>query len=182
MKRIIGICALALHCSPLYAGKTVLMPELGRSELDMHANYSVSELAKHDVGVTINFLAGYKFSSNVIVAATHSYTDSNLLFGAGDHYQLYDIGAVAGYSFDIAALFRIVPMVGWSYWKLQSTEGELFNPGPEERFDYRGNNFYWRLNIELPISSVVQLNLAYVNGDYDFGRLQSKRFGVKFEF
>lgn len=150
MKRIVLGLAFALNCSPLYAGKMVLMPELGRSTIGVDAGYTVSETSNHEVGVVASLVGGYKFDSHIILAANHSFTDSDDFFGAGDYYTLYEVGVVAGYSFDLATRFRVIPMVGLSYWELDSTEGRLFNSGPEERLENKGRDPYWRINFEFP--------------------------------
>lgn len=182
MKRIIYAAVLALSSSPLYAGNALIMPELGRSVVNIRAGHSASGLADHDVGFTVGVLGGYKFESNIILALSHSYTDTDLFWGAGDNYQVIEFGILGGYSFEVAPRLRVTPMVGWGYWKLSSTEGELFNSGPEERREFHGRDPFWRLNLEIPLSKLVQLNISYLHADYDFGRSESTRFGVKFEF
>lgn len=180
MKKLLFL-TLLLVSSPLYAGKIVLMPEVGRSEIDVDAEYTMSEASERDGGVTLGVTAGYKIDS-VIVAANFNITNSDNIFSTFDNYRIYDRAIFAGYSFNVAKRLRIVPIIGINYWKLVSKEGRLFNPGSEEQRVFDGVDMYGRLNFEIPLNDLVQLNLSYVNANYDFGRVESLRFGVKFEF
>ncbi len=100
----------------------------------------------------------------------------------GDNYQLYEVGALLGYSFDIAEHFRIEPMVGVSRWELDREECEFNSPGPEESREINGTNIYWEINFEALINDFVQLNLSYTRGEFKFGSVEALRFGAKFAF
>lgn len=54
-------------------------------------------------------------------------------------------------------------MIGWSCWKFYSAQGQLFNPGPEAEQNDNGWDPFWRLNVEIPVGFLVQLNMSYLN-------------------
>lgn len=156
--------------------------EVGRGDVEFDDEYFFEGFDGDDTFSSANILGGYKFDSKVVVAAHVGMSGSESLFGWGDNYQLYEVGALLGYSFDIAEHFRIVPMVGVSRWELDREEGEFNNPGPEESREISGTDFYWKLNVEAPINDFIQLNLSYTRGQFEFGSVEAIRFGAKFAF
>lgn len=166
----------------VHAGTTLLMPEIGGSEVRLDGDYWFSDSAKRDSGVVQGVMAGYRFDTNIVLAAKLDFHEGDLFFGAFDSFKLRERGILVGYSFPIAPRFRLTPAVGISYWNLDSREGMLFNPGEEESLDFRGRDVYGRINFEIPVGELVTLNLAYSYGDYDFGQLETTRFGVMFTF
>lgn len=164
------------------AGTTVLLPEIGGSEVRLDENYWFTGDDKRDSGFVQGVLAGYRFDSNIVVAAKLDFHEGDLFFGAFDSFKLRERGVLVGYSISLAPRFRLTPAIGLSYWNLDSREGRLFNPGDEESRDFRGRDIYGRVNFEIPVSELITLNLAYSYGEYDFGHLETTRFGVMFTF
>lgn len=185
IRQVAGLLAALLagfNCGPTFAGTTMLMPEVGGSEVRLDEGYWYSEGPKRDSGVVQGFMAGYRFESNIVLAAKLDYHDGDLFFGAFDSFKLRERGILVGYSFPVAPRFRLTPAVGVTYWNLDSREGRLFNPGEEESRDFRGRDVYGRINFEIPVGELITLNLAYSYGEYDFGQLETTRFGVMFTF
>jgi len=104
------------------------------------------------------------------------------LFNTFDSFRLSQQFASIGYQFDLGNRWRLVPRVGRAHWKLRSHEGRLFNPGPEEAREVRGDSYFWEVGIARHIAGVVTLGVTYKHGQYDFGRTQSAAFTVTFGF
>lgn len=177
------IVASVLVSLQAHAGKFIAMPETGTGEIDVDDSYALPDgYDGFSDAYSISFVGGYKFDSNMILAANLSYTGTEVLFDSADEYSLDERGILVGYSFEINRNFRIVPMLGWSSWDLVTEEGALFNPGPEEELEFEGSDTYGRLNLEFPVTEVFQMAASYIYGEYDFGTYQTARVGFKFEF
>lgn len=178
---LVFLSVLAASCSA-YSGEYFLMGEVGRGKVSFDDEYYFEDFEDDDTFSSVNILGGYKFNSKLVLATHIGASGSEGFFGADDNYQLYEVGALLGYSFDLYKHFRIVPMIGVSTWELDRKEGELFNSGPEESREVKGTNAYIKLNFEVPLGDFVQLNLSYMRGQFKFGGVHALRFGTKFSF
>lgn len=177
----IAVCLLV--SLPVYAGKFVAMPEVGTGRLNVDQSFALPDgYDGEDDIYAVGFIGGYKFDSNVVLAIGLSFSGTEYLWDAEDEYTLNERGVLIGYSFNVNANFRIVPMLGWNSWDLVTEEGAFLNSGPEEELEFNGTDTYGRLNFEFPITEVFQMVASYVYGDYDFGRSRTTRVGFKFEF
>ena len=75
-----------------------------------------------------------------------------------------------------------MPRVGRAHWKLRSQEGRLFNPGPEEVREAKGDSYFWEIGVARQISRVVTLGATFKQGAVRFGRTQSAAFTVTLGF
>ena len=75
-----------------------------------------------------------------------------------------------------------MPRVGRAHWKLHSKESPIFNPGPEEVRNVKGNDYFWEVGVARQVSRVVTLGVSFRQGQYDFGRTQSGAFTVTLGF
>ena len=179
------ILVLLAISGPSWAGKTILLAEFGRMSVDVGSEYTFENEEEANEDLLGGFMAGYKFDNNAIVAFNYTYATglaSDGLFGAFDHYDLSEQTLLVGYSFDVARYLRIVPMAGWTRWSLTGEEGAFLNPGEEEELSEDGRSFVPRINFEIPFGELIQANIAYQRGNYDFGDASSWRVGLKFEF
>ena len=74
-------------------------------------------------------------------------------------------------------------MAGYSRWRYVYTEGAFLNSGPEEELKFTGNNSFGKVIFKFPSIKIIGLkisNISYTYGQYDFGKLQSIRVGMKF--
>ena len=124
--------------------------------------------------------AGYNFKSGLVVEAGLTGELSEDLF---ESYDVSQIVGMLGYTFRPGRDFTFVPKVGFSMWELVTFESGLFNffAGDEERSD-DGTDVILSLEGEYSLGELVQLNLSYTGGSYDFGELDSLRLGVEFDF
>lgn len=167
------------------AGKIILLPEAGNLTVDVDSEYTLTDAEETSDDLLLGLMAGYKFDNNMILALNYTVSTgwaSSATFGAFDSYDLDERTLLIGYSWDLARHLRIVPMLGWNSWGLTAKEGAFLNPGEELRISEDGTNFVPRINFEIPFGELLQANIAYQRGSYDFGDASSWRFGFKFEF
>lgn len=188
---ILGLALTAFTSSArLYAAEFFIMPELGVGDVDIIAEYTFLDDDDSSPTISASLTGGYKFDSNIVLAINTSFTTSDVFiadtvyFGSSafDEYSYVELGMLLGYSFDVHKRFRIVPMLGASYWDLTVEEGAFLNPGPEDEKGYSGTDIYGKLNLEFPINDLIQINVSYLYGNYDFGAIEVTRVGVKFSF
>lgn len=96
--------------------------------------------------------------------------------GLSDSTSVSELAALLGYSFDINEEVKITPRLGYSSWKVDSSEGFMFNPGPEITTSKKGSDLTYMLSASYRI-----LYLTLQTVDYEFGSLHSVIIGVKFE-
>ncbi|WP_086930078.1 outer membrane beta-barrel protein [Agarilytica rhodophyticola] len=176
------VSSAPLLCQQTMAGEAFIMPEVGRTEIKFKPDVVLPGFDTEVLGGAVGFVAGYKFDSNFFVGASHSFSSNDSFFETFDHYDLREFGFTAGYALHISEHFRIVPAVGFNSYTIDFDEGRLFNPGEEDSREIDGEDFYWRINVEIPFTELIQMNFAYIDGDYDFGDTSSLRVGLKLSF
>jgi hypothetical protein len=90
---------------------------------------------------------------------------------------------MAGYTFKPGKDFTIVPKLGFSMWELTVFDSNLFNIfGESEEFSYDGTDMVLSVEGEYSMTDLIQLNLSFNQGSYDFGDVSSYHFGVELDF
>ncbi|WP_226894471.1 MULTISPECIES: outer membrane beta-barrel protein [Pseudoalteromonas] len=186
MKKMISLTALTLLISSFssHANEAQIRMgvELGTSKIAVDKDFAILKEDFDTDGLSINYVLGYKFANNVVTEANVAYSSSDILFGTFDSYETYEIKAMAGYSFDLATYFKVVPMVGFSHWELETKQGLFLNPGPEAEEEFSGTDFTYKVRFEVPVSDLVLLSLSYANTEAEFGRNETTQIGILFEF
>lgn len=159
-----------------------ITPRLGAGSLKVRQFAGVNqERVNKDtlgVGATLGYLTPI---SVVLEIGADSFGDIDI-WNISDSFSLSQQFAAVGYQFDLGNRWRFVPRVGRAHWKLHSKETPLFNPGPEETRNVKGNDYFWEVGVARQVSRVVTLGASFRQGQYDFGRTQSAAFTVTMGF
>lgn len=162
--------------------KVILGIEFGRSSISLDADFRASDYdSKHD-GYLAGYIIGYRFDNDIVIEGNRSYSSNDGFFRTFDHYETTESRLMLGYSFEIAERFRIVPMLGYTRWKLTSKEGRLLNPGSEEELEFTGTDLNYKVRADLPVGRLLVLSLSYTNSNVDYGRNALMQVGVMIEF
>ncbi len=159
-----------------------VMPELGYGHISFNEGYTLEDFDDSSNFNEIKCVLGMSFESNIVVGGGVSSAGNFQFYGANDHYSVFQYMGLLGYSFDLAPKLKIMPMIGVSSWRLTLEEGAFLNPGPEETLEKDGADYFGRINFEVPMTDLFQLNFSYHAGAYDFGDLHSFSVGGKFTF
>lgn len=176
-------CAVLLHTPATAATPEFqIAPRAGFGSLrvDQLVGVNESRLDTNTFGIGASF--GYLTPVGIVAEIGADDFGDFDLFNTFDSFRLTQQFASIGYQFDLGNRWRLVPRVGRAHWKLRSQEGRLFNPGPEETRDVRGDSYFWEIGVARHIAGVVTLGMTYKHGQYDFGRTQSAAFTVTFGF
>jgi len=84
---------------------------------------------------------------------------------------------LAGYSFDLTERWNLIPKVGYSRWRLDSTEGWVLNPGDEAQKTTSGSDFTYMLTATYEV-----FFMTYQGTNFDFGRGRALIFGANINF
>ena len=102
------------------------------------------------------------------------------LFGLEDRYELTQYTLATGYQFETQNGFRLIPKGGRSRWRLFDKEGRLLNPGPEEKHEIKGYEYFWELTLQKRIRKVTALGLTFRDNSFEFGSARSIAFTITF--
>ncbi|MCW8997276.1 MAG: outer membrane beta-barrel protein [Kangiellaceae bacterium] len=154
---------------------------LGATDVSISDRYTFSNEKESSVSLSAGWELGYHWPKGYHLET--SYIVSNDLdLGITDSYDLTQFNVLFGYSYKITDSITFTPKIGFSSWDLDTREGALFNPGPEETFEYDGMDLTYELNLEVPIGYDLTFNLAYENTNFDFGEISIANLGLSFEF
>ena len=153
----------------------------GTTDLCLDEGFTFSGIEKSVESITLGLQSSYQWLENYVVELTLGTTLSTNFLGAFDDYDLNQLGALFGYSFDIGHDFRFTPMVGFNHWWLDTEEGALLNPGAEEIRRYKGTDFSYKLVLDVPIADGVTIDLPYENTNHTFGDIKTSYLGLTFE-
>ncbi len=180
---LIAPCALLVQ--PLAAAATPefqITPHAGLGSLEVDAlvglNQERVDVDTYGSGASFGYLTPIGV---VLEIGADRYRDFDL-FRTFDNFRVTQTFASIGYQFELGHQWRLVPRVGRAHWKLRSREGRIFNPGPEEKRDVSGDNYFWEVGVARQISEVVTLGVRFKRGQYDFGSTQSAAFTATFAF
>jgi hypothetical protein len=182
MNYMIGVAVFLALISTGYAAdaerKTYIAIKAGNGNIKVNAEYALDDVAEEDDIFSGGVYAGYNFTSGLVVEAGWSQEFNSILLESYDVLQL--VGSL-GYNFAVSDKFTFTPKAGLSIWEFDAYDsGFLF--GGAEDYSYDGTDMIWSLEGEYALGELVQLNLSYTQGSYDFGDLDSFRFGVEFDF
>jgi hypothetical protein len=178
---VLGIALLgesALAATPEFQ----ITPRAGVGSLRIEALSGVNEnRTQRD---TFGVGAGFGYLSPIgILAEIGADSFGNFdFFNLSDSFDLTQKFVAIGYQAELGRGWRLVPKAGRARWTLRSEEGLLFNPGPEESREKKGNDYYWEMSVSHRVSSVVTMGMVYRQGQYDFGRTRSTAFLVTLGF
>jgi hypothetical protein len=154
----------------------------GAGNIDVKQEFAINQTAEDQDVFSMGMFGGYNFDSGLLVEAGFSGETSDDIFEAYDVFQL--IGLL-GYTFRLGQDFTFTPKAGFSAWELDTFQSglfDLFGDGEDEEFSYDGTDPVIVLEGEYSLNKLLQFNLSYTHGSYDFGDLDSFRFGVEFDF
>ena len=179
----VALCAILLQPTASAATPELqITPRAGFGSLKVDEFVGInSERVNADTyGIGASF--GYLTPIGVVVEIGADRFIAFDLFETFDGFRLSQEFASIGYQFDLGNHWRLVPRVGRAHWKLHSREGRIFNPGPEEKRDVSGDDYFWEIGVARRISRVVTLGVNFKQGQYNFGRTQSAAFTVTLGF
>jgi hypothetical protein len=184
-----GMALLALAAVPVQAAQPVQTAEArpvfialkaGFGNIQVKDEFAINGITEKQDIASAGLFAGYTFASGFVAEAGFSGETSDDIF---ESYDLFQTIVMAGYTFRPARNITIVPKLGFSKWDLDTFESGLFHlSGGDEEHSYDGTDMIWSVEGEYSITRLVQLNLSYTQGSYEFGDLDSLRFGVEFDF
>jgi hypothetical protein len=180
---LVALCAISLpRAASAVEQELQITPRVGfgRLEVDQFVGLNSEHVDVDTYGLGANI--GYLTPIGVVLEiGADSFRDFDL-FGTFEGFRLEQAFASIGYQFDLGNRWRLVPRVGRAHWELRSREGRIFNPGPEEERNVKGDNYFWEIGVARQISSVVTLGMNYKRGQYEFGSTQSVAFAVTLGF
>lgn len=162
--------------------EVILGLELGRSSISIEPDFRVVDGDFDSDGYTFGYILGYRFENNLVLEGNLSYSSNDSFFRAFDHYETTESKLMLGYSFEVKNNFRVVPMIGYSRWELETKEGAWLNSGPEEQLKFDGTDLTYKVRMDFPVGQLVVLSLSYANSEVEYGRNEMTQFGIKFEF
>lgn len=162
--------------------EVILGLELGTSSISVEPEFKPQDVDIDYDGYVFGYIFGYRFENDLVFEGNISYSSNDSFFRSFDNYELTESKALLGYSFEIKDNFRIVPMIGFSRWELETREGAFLNSGPEEELRFDGTDLTYKVRLDFPVGQLVVLSLSYANTNVDFGRNELTQLGIKFEF
>lgn len=173
------LSTLALQTARAAEHEWQITPRGFAGDLDIKRQFTGVNGTRTDADLAgIGCGVGYLTPVGVVVAASVDASAEYDFYGSFDSYSLDQLSVAVGYQFELGNGWRVVPMVGRTRWRLESEEGLLFNPGPEERDVIRGYDYYWEASVSRRISQAVSLGVSYRQGDYQFGQSRAAAFVV----
>ncbi len=177
MLRIIIIAISLILPLPSYADEGFyLLAGIGESTAKVKSKYLVNSGDDSFENLDFQLSLGYQFSNNVLIELTSISHNSFLDIGFSDSASVYENMVLLGYRFDINEKFSVTPRIGYSSWEVKSSEGVLFNPGPEATTSKKGSDLTYMLSVSYNI-----LFMTVQSAEYDFGSLNSILIGVEFK-
>lgn len=164
-----------------YANNIEVMGSVGIAHINIEQSYrpSYSSLTSEDSGA-LGVLVTYKIYSDVVIGGGANYYYGINFLGADDRVHVWDTNILVGYSIDAGKHYKIIPMIGESYWKYKFKQGAFLNPGPEEELNYGGSNTVVKIILKFPSKKLIGFNFGYTYGKNGFGALQSINCGIRF--
>lgn len=168
---ILLLLIMSMRASAQEAGKLIGF-NIGQTKLDIDQNFEGESDSLGATGIGLSF--GYLFDFNLMIKLNTTYSENFSLFGAADRYSLHHFDFSVGYKNKFGKL-SMIPMIGYTNWKLISKEGQLLNSGIEEVKNESGDNSLWGFSMGYAIHPNWELSLSYKNTNTDFG-------GYKFSY
>lgn len=154
---------------------------IGDANIDLKQEYTFDDPDVGKDAAAWGFYAGYAFSNNLFVEfGFEEVVDAVLFKNASDNVGLFSIDFSIGYTFNTNNGFYIEPKLGYSDWTLESKEGALFNPGPEETKEIEGRDIFGELAIGYRFAKVFGMSVSYKRMNPNFGTYDSTRLNFDF--
>lgn len=140
--KIISTLILLVLSSQLHANDGLYMQTgLEVSNPIIQPEYRPENTSETSNNYAAQLTLGYQFKNNIVVEGGVIYHGAVDFLGSSDHSSINEYALLAGYSFDISERWNLIPKVGYSRWKLDSTEGWILNPGDEAQKTTSGSYF-----------------------------------------
>jgi hypothetical protein len=125
---------------------------------------------------------GYRLPSNVVIEASGStgFTVTALLAGATAEFR--DARVMAGYAFPVTENFRVVPMAGVNFWRLETVDNPLLFFVPFAQRSTSGTDLAWRVAGEYYFNRRFGAYFAYSGTRPEFGSFSLLSFGLAIQF
>jgi hypothetical protein len=159
-----------------------IAPRVGAGSLRIDAFAAVNEERVSVDTLYVGGGVGYLTPIGVVVELGADSFDHLSFLGTNDSFSLTQRFVSVGYQAELGNGWRLVPRAGRARWKLASTEGWIFNPGPEEQRRTKGYDYFWEVSVSRRLSRIVALGVSYKQGQYDLGRSRSTTFLVTLGF
>lgn len=159
-----------------------LTPRVGYGSMRIDAPSGINEDTTSKDTVGLGVTGGYVTAFGLVGEIGADYFGHVSFLSTSDTFELTEKFISVGYQAELGNGWRVVPKVGRARWTLDSKEGWVFNPGPEESQRVKGYGNFWEVSLGRRISTAVALGLTYRQSDYDFGRTRSTVFGVTIGF
>lgn len=173
------LSALGLQTAGAAEGEWQITPRGFSGDLDIKRQYTGVNGSRTDANLAgIGCGIGYLTPIGIVAAIGADGGAEFDLFGSFDSYSFDQRFVAVGYQFEWGDGWRFVPMVGRARWRLESEEGILLNPGPEQSEVVRGYDYFWEASVSRRISRVVALGISYKQGDFRFGQSRAAAFMV----
>lgn len=184
IKPILLGCMIALFMtlSQANAGTVFIAPEIGQGDIGINGEFSLNGSRVRAGTLSVSVSMGYKFDVGITFEGGLAKSTNNFFLGVSDFSTLDSQFVSLGYEFNVAEHLRIHPKIGYDRWDFKTKEGAFLNPGFEDRLNFSGEQSFWSVALEFPVSDATTLFVVYSEVNYDFGQSQYTRFGMQFNF
>ncbi len=164
--------------TPLHAGEGYyLLAGMGESKAKVKSKYLLSGSDDSYENLDFQLSLGYQFNNNVLIEFSSISHDSFLDVVFSDSAaSVYENIALVGYRYDISEKFSVTPRLGYSSWKIESSDGLLFNSGSGATTSRKGSDITFMLS-----ASYSLFYMTLQSGAYEFGSLNSILIGMEFK-
>ena len=176
MRVIITVISIILSY-PCYADSSnYLLGGVGINESIVNPEFDTSNVRREYDTFSLQGFVGRRFNNNIQLEFGYTQQQNLDILGILDEIDISEFLILTGYRLDISEHFKLVPRVGISRWKIKSSEGYLFNSGPEQQSSVSGSNTIFMLSAFVDI-----IYITYQTTDYDYGLHTSLIIGVEIE-
>jgi hypothetical protein len=181
--KALSAISLVISSSVVFAqeAKVIVGLELGTSAIAVDKDVAVFNDEFEQGGLTFGYIFGYRWDNNVVVEGNYNYTSNDGLFRTFDHYEAKETKVMLGYSFEVSEYFRVIPMLGMTRWEVDTKEGLLLNPGPEDQYRFNGTDLTYKLRLDAPVGDRFVFSLSYARSEFDIGSMGLTQFAIKLE-
>lgn len=171
--------------SPVWAEGGFLSLELGKGTIDVDRP---SELPFTPTGSSeadtpaFSIGGGYYFPSGLYLDIAFTELDTVTLFLIPDAFELTAVKLGVGYAIPASSSLNFLVKTGVAFWKFDTSESPLFNPGPEASKKFTGTDLFFEFGGEYKIGQRFRISLTHTRDQFDIGDASATRLGIKFFF
>lgn len=177
MKRNLAI-ALLLMSSCCLSQEVRFGFEVGEADVNLDSDIQFID-GTDDYTMSIGAHVGYLDRSRVLVDLDYNSMNDISIFGASDHFSLSTTALLFGYQIKLND-FYLEPKIGYARWQLELREGALFNPGPEEEYNFDGADPLAAFTAGYRFNDLFGMSLSYKYLDFERGHANS--YALRFDF